>query len=166
MVLSFAAPIRAHAADSPRIRIVGSRVAELMTRACRASPTLKALVDEVEASNLIVHVTTASPMRHRPRGSLHFVLHAQGHRFLRILLDDRLPDDVLIALLAHELQHAVEIARAEGVVDNATLETLYRAIGEVACEDGRRREYDTPAARRIGALVLTELRDLAVTFLR
>lgn len=163
VMLSFAAPMRAHAVDSPRVRVMSSRVADLMTRGCRASPTLKALVDEVEASNLIVHVTTVLPVRHRPRGSLHFVLHAQGHRFLRILLDDRLPNDVLVALLAHELQHAVEIARAEWVVDQTTFESLYRAIGEVACETGERRHYDTRAARRMGAQVLAELKDLAVT---
>ncbi|MFN7978389.1 MAG: hypothetical protein U0P30_09650 [Vicinamibacterales bacterium] len=58
------------------------------------------------------------------------------------------------AVLAHELQHAVETDEA-GVASVAEFERLYRSIG-VALPDAP-FELDTPAAIAAGAAALTEL---------
>ena len=80
-----------------------------------------------------------------------------GARFLRITIDERQPPLALAALLGHELQHAVEVARAPWVTDRVSFAALYREIGDAL---GRYRgvaEYDTLAARRAGEAVLAEM---------
>ena len=54
--------------------------------------------------------------------------------------------NALVALLGHELQHAVEVASAPDVMTPAQLATLYRRIG-VPMGPGR---YDSDAARTTG----------------
>ena len=50
-------------------------------------------------------------------------------RYLRISIDRHNIGCQRLAILKHELQHAVEIADSLGVVDDATLAALYRRIG-------------------------------------
>ena len=57
-------------------------------------------------------------------------------------------------LLAHELQHAVEIAEHEEVRDEDGIRRLYREIGHASGEDA----FETAAARDVEALVRLELR--------
>lgn len=60
--------------------------------------------------------------------------------------------DRLIAVLAHELQHAVE-ALGSGTPDGGSLEPFFRRIGY-----RRVRDYETPAAVEIQSTVAGELR--------
>jgi hypothetical protein len=62
-------------------------------------------------------------------GSLQYVGTHGGQRYLRIRVRLDLVQPQLIALIGHELQHAVEIAFASSVVDAASMEGLYRRIG-------------------------------------
>jgi hypothetical protein len=58
-----------------------------------------------------------------------------------------------VALLAHELQHALEIARAPDVRSTGDVVALYRLIGHEA----RDRCYETLAAQDVGTVVEAEL---------
>jgi hypothetical protein len=60
----------------------------------------------------------------------------------------------MIAVIAHELQHAVEVAGDPGVVDDAGLVALYRRIGHNSAGG---HSYDTDAARTAGHTVRDEL---------
>ena len=71
------------------------------------------------------------------------------------------PEIEQAATLAHERQHAAEIAEAPWVVDAPTLAAYYRRIGqETDPSDGGRR-FETPAARAIAARVHRELSSAA-----
>jgi len=61
----------------------------------------------------------------------------------------------LIALIAHEMQHAREVLEHAEVVDVATMEAMYRKIGVPLT--GGLNGYETSAARAAGDAVLTEL---------
>ena len=63
-----------------------------------------------------------------------------------------------IALLGHELAHAVEVAADASVVDHASFERLYRRIGDRCITRGATRGYDTRAARDAGDRIFAELR--------
>jgi len=63
-----------------------------------------------------------------------------------------LSQNALIAALAHELQHATELASAAHVVNPEVLHELYCAIGE-----SRAFGYDTAAVRRVTRRVAAEL---------
>ena len=69
----------------------------------------------------------------------------------------------LIAVIAHELRHAVEIAEAVDVVDRASLEALYGRIGtrRARCK-GRSACYETAAAAETTAIVFREIRGRSV----
>jgi hypothetical protein len=86
-------------------------------------------------------------------GSLRFLARSATHRFLRIQLS--LSDSTLwrVALLGHELQHAIEVANAPGVDSSESLRALYRRIGVATGPDS----YDSVAARQAGYVVRDEL---------
>jgi hypothetical protein len=80
--------------------------------------------------------------------------HAAGNaRYLRITVRRNVPPDVRASSLAHELQHAIEIALAD-VSTHVEMEQLYERIGH------RRhgtRFYETRAAEEAGARAWAEL---------
>jgi hypothetical protein len=88
---------------------------------------------------------------------LTFVSFAAGTRYLMVRVDrwGRAPWD-RVAQLAHELQHAMEIAQAPEVQDAASLARLYRRIGW-ACGT---RSFESDQARITGNLVRDQLRNL------
>jgi len=62
--------------------------------------------------------------------------------------------DQLLALIAHELRHALEVIEHDEVVDLPTMEAMYARIGvPMAGLSG----HETSAARAAGASVLDEL---------
>ena len=57
---------------------------------------------------------------------------AGGFRYLRAAISTDLSSDQIIASLAHELQHVVEVIEDSNVVDERSLVALYKRIGEPA----------------------------------
>jgi hypothetical protein len=89
-----------------------------------------------------------------PPGYLSLASRAGGVRYLlvRISLSPLSPCEA-IPWYAHELQHAVEVARAPGVTDAGSMAQLYRLIG---WEDETGR-FESDHARAIGNIVRDEL---------
>jgi hypothetical protein len=66
----------------------------------------------------------------------------------------RLTHDDLLALIGHELQHALEVLEHPEVIDVPTMEAMYRKIGiPIAGQRG----FETSAARAAGTAVHSEL---------
>ena len=143
---------------SPRVRPVGSRVVSLLDRGYARSPTLAVLVDTLERSDVIVHIEEHWPLDRGRDGQTQLVAAVGGHRYLRIHIDTGIADNSATALLAHELQHAVEIAEAKWVVDEQTLAQLYRCIGFERRTGGLSRAVDTVRAHETARHVLGEIR--------
>jgi hypothetical protein len=78
---------------------------------------------------------------------------SNGQRYVRIQIALRGAPDEGIAILAHELQHAIEVAQETHVSDQAELAALYQRIGT---RSGH-LIYDTQAAQEVGRLVRREL---------
>jgi hypothetical protein len=138
---------------TPHLRGVSARETALIQDLLARSATARALAAEIEARDVIVYVEMIRTQA-RGRGLTRFVAASQRVRYLRITLGAVPHRDDLAALLAHELQHATEIARAPDVVDDAGVLRLYRIIGE---ERGAGNAFETAAAREVGARVRTEL---------
>jgi hypothetical protein len=68
-----------------------------------------------------------------------------------------LPTAVQAPLLAHELQHALEVAEAPDVIDPATLRAHYERIGYRSNADDRTPSFDTAAAIDVQRRVAAEL---------
>jgi len=144
-----------------RVRGVDQRTVALIDEGLWRSGTLQRMIEEVAASDLIVYVSRTT-LEGTLRGALRFVgVGAGGGRYLLIELNDDLgagldaPADRIagIATLAHELQHALEVAAAADVQD---LEAFEAFFGEVGTER-RRAVVDTEAAQLAGEQVHFEM---------
>jgi hypothetical protein len=70
------------------------------------SPTLKTIVDRIEAGNVIVYISLTPLMRSYLAGKMTWMSRAGGYRYLRAQISTDLTSDQMIATMAHELQHA------------------------------------------------------------
>ena len=136
------------------VRAVKTWIAELLTQARPASPTLEGLVTRVESTRLIVHVDESAEAHAPWDGRIRFVASAGGCQYVRIELR-RLSSSRAAAVLAHELQHALEVAAGE-VTSPAEFDALFRRVGFAMRGHGRDL-YDTEAAVSVGVDTLEEL---------
>jgi hypothetical protein len=154
-----AAPASA-AADESRVRSTDAGMLALFREGAERSATFSALVDRIGRSNGIVYVEFGYCAFGRVNGCvLPFIASAHGDRYLRILVSPdkhRRSHDQLLALIAHELRHALEVIEHPEVVDVTTMEALYRRIGTP--ETRGLTGYETSAARAAGDNTLSELR--------
>lgn len=135
-----------------RVRAADSRVASLMETGYAKSPTFRSLVDDLQKSDLIVYVSEVPYLPEPDAGAMQLAGCAGVHRYVRISVKRVRDPKLLIAAIAHELQHARELAENPQVVSEESLETLYRAIGRPSCNG-----YETEAARETGNVVCREM---------
>jgi hypothetical protein len=150
----------AAAAGSPsRVRSADGTILQLLKEGDERSPTFHALIDAIDHSTGIVYVEFGyCAFGHLNGCLLPFIASAHGDRYLRaIVMPDksRANHDQLIALIGHELRHALEVFDHQEVVDAATMEAMYRKIGTPIA--GGPRGYETSAARAAGDAALAEL---------
>ena len=147
-------PCRSSVPHAFHVRPLHARVRLVLDLSVASSPTIRRLVAELEASDLIVHLVarTDGP---GPQGTLRFVSAAHGTRFVRVTVDTTLADRELAALIGHELQHAVEVSRATWVLDQRSFAALYRFVGQAT--NLAARHYDTAEARLVAQQVFIEM---------
>lgn len=80
-----------------------------------------------------------------------------GHRYVRIRLADSGALSSRLAMLGHELRHAVELADAPHVRDEPAMARLYQEIGFERSEGPVNRPFDSDAAIEAGYQILREL---------
>jgi hypothetical protein len=124
LMLLPAVPLRAEGmmqrvrTDSPYVRVV-------ITSGIERSPSFRAIVEQLEKSDLIVEVQCARLTDSRLAGRTAFLSATPFVRY--VLVEVNCP--VIPRILAHELSHALEIASAGWVVDGETLARFYAQIG-------------------------------------
>lgn len=140
----------------PHIRTTDARLRALIDEAADASPTVRALIARIATSDVVVYVACEHDLRIRATGRLNFVTAAGGVRYVIIHLKPRPSRVKAIGTLAHELQHAVEIADNPSIVDETSLAREYERIGYRShSEHGQ--AFDTKEAVEVGRRVLEEL---------
>lgn len=113
-----------------RIRPQDSRSTQLLRDGIARSETFRALVAQIEASNVFVYVQVNPFIKPTLAGQLTWMTQAGPYRYLRAMISPEQTTDQAIASLAHELQHAVEVMGDEQVVSETTLVSLYKRIGQ------------------------------------
>lgn len=134
------------------MRAGNALVQHALDTATAASPTLKGIVADLNASDVIVHIVV-EPLSSSLMGSLSFVQSTGGYRYLRVSLRTELSRLEMAAILGHELQHATEIAHAPQVHDAESMHTFYDIIGYPVGD----HYHDTDAARDAGKQVRHEV---------
>jgi hypothetical protein len=137
------------------VRCLSPEARALKDDAVRRSPSIRSLVERLERSDVVVYLQLPGDSDQQPTVShLTFVSFAAGTRYVLVRIDPwRTAPPSRIALLGHELYHALEIAQDPGVRDPMTLRALYRRIGH---EHGR-GQFETEAARAAGRQVQADL---------
>ena len=138
-------------ADQPRLRPLDPVSSAALARAIERSAIARRLVSQLESSNVIVHIVSQTHMPGGIGGTTRFVTSRGGYRYLRITIGAALPLPQRSAILAHELQHAWEVARSSA----ETVEELKRLFED----EGHRAGdfYETLAAIEVERNVRIEL---------
>ena len=94
----------------PRVRSHSPRIVDAIARGTAASPTLRRLIDTIDATDGIVYVDDGE-CGHAVRACLTPLVQVAGpNRVLRILVSLRKARGCeLVEVIGHELQHAMEI---------------------------------------------------------
>lgn len=143
--------------EVPRLRSDDPLVIALVADGLGRSETFRQLYERLERSDVIVHARR-SRIGLEGTGRNQFVAQAGSYRLVQLTLVVTRRDDSAVALLGHELQHAVELAEARGVRDLKAYQELYRRIGEPSCPGAPWQCYETDTARRTARTIHRELR--------
>jgi hypothetical protein len=145
-------------ADGAHVRSTDSAMLDILREGSRRSETFESLVDALDQTSTIVYVERGvCGFGHYAACLPHAVTVVGSVRYLRILVDPSRAGDV-IALIAHELQHALEIAHAPAIRTGDDMTAVFRRIGRSpSCPRGVPDCFETSAALAIGDAVLREL---------
>ena len=121
------------------------------------SKTFRDLIAALNKSDVIVYVIHAPIARDRSFAAYmdHSVTLAGRHRYVRIFVGRKAGDATTIATIAHELQHASEVADAPEVGRTLSATELFQRINGGGCLSGQC--YETLAALNVQELVTAEL---------
>lgn len=139
--------------EYPHVRTTDPRIQRLIEEAARRSTTFAELYARLQETDVILFVEPSRDLKTSLTGRLVFLKATPLARYLRADVRAELPRTDMIATIAHEMQHALEIARAAGVRDEAALAVLYREIGAAHHE----QTFETESAQDVARKVRREL---------
>lgn len=137
-----------------RVRANDAASASLLGDALNRSLTVRGLAGKIQRSDVLVMLALSNDRT--VRGLTQFSTAQDGVRILVTRITTFLIQDERIAVLAHELQHACEIAAAPEVTSDAAVRQLFDRIGDRTSWVGDR--YETAAAVDVERQVREELR--------
>jgi hypothetical protein len=142
------------AAPERRVRAADPQLHDLLREGVARSATFAGLMTALNRSDVIVYIERLMTMPRDTVGRLTIVPMKAGARYLRIQIRQGLTRHEAIAIIGHEMQHALEVALATEVRDATGLIELYERIGH---SSGGEHAYDTNAAQDTGRQVKREL---------
>jgi hypothetical protein len=113
------------------LRCLSNASRDLAIRAAERSPVVRRLIEDIERSDVVVYLEIlAAPQTHQFRASMRFVAWTGGIRYLLVQIDGfGINGTDQVALLGHELCHALEVAADLKVRDPASFQKFYQRIG-------------------------------------
>ena len=134
------------------VRSTDPRVQEWLRIGAAESQTFRSLLNTLADSDLIVHVQSVD--RLMTAGQTYFVTATPTVRYVRIEVTLHGNVNEMIALIGHELQHAVEIAQQPRIRDRQALSLFYKGMPGNSMST---TEYDSVAARVVQDRVRREM---------
>jgi hypothetical protein len=139
----------------PRVRAADSALRQLVDEGVTRSATFRRLVGRIDQTDGIVYLQSGSCSISAAKACLMLsVREAGNNRYLSIhVRPGRGQTDQRIAIIGHELQHAIEVLGARWVRTNADAYALFIRIGSAESV----RSFETAEAVHIGDVVAEEL---------
>jgi hypothetical protein len=138
----------------PHVRVRHAALDPFLREAIEKSATTRALVATLDASDVIVYFELLARMPASLPAGLTFAATGGRFRYVRIALNPTNTRRQMIAMIGHELQHAVEIAAEPTIRSRRELQKHYKRIGIAGTGD---EMWDTEAARNAGRIVAREV---------
>jgi Asp-tRNA(Asn)/Glu-tRNA(Gln) amidotransferase A subunit family amidase len=138
-----------------RVRGETAELRSLIATTAERSATMRSLLLRIESSDLTVYVRTQPFATMTIGGRIGFPRGASDGRMLIVELACLRSSMQQAVMLAHELQHAAELADAPWVTNPRKLAAYYRRIGEDA--EGYGHNFETAMAKAITDKVWDEL---------
>ena len=136
---------------SPHVRPLSLEMRDFVRDAAERSPSARALLAQIEESDLVVYVRMQPFETTTIDGRTALVAAAAGIRYLVVELACGRSQLVQMAKLGHELRHAMEVADEPSVVNAGTLAAFYSKIGmQMEGSSGRHLTFETGAAGESG----------------
>jgi len=145
------------AGAAPHVRPENREVRALVDELTDRSATVRWLIARLEASNVIVYVRRRTLDDAGLDGRTGLLAANPTNRFLVVELACGRAYLTQLVTLAHELQHAVEIAEAPAVFDARTLAAHYEQIGQRMSRSAGRQTFETRGAGDTATQVRREL---------
>jgi hypothetical protein len=136
------------------VRAVDAQMLNTIRDGLLRSATFAELVTALNRSDVIVYIESRRSLPATLAGRMLLAAGPRSQRYLRIQVNGQPRSNELIALVAHELRHALEVANSPDVRNEQTLIALYERIGH---NGSRHHQYDTLAAQDTGRQVRMEL---------
>jgi hypothetical protein len=142
-----------------RVRTPSADLRALIDEGATRSDTLRNVLARLERGQWVVFIFPGQcPDQQLVACLTHTVGDYDGYRSLRILVDvGRQHYDGVLASVAHELMHALEVVDAPEVIDAVTMRDFFRRIGRESVSSHRVTAYETSTAVTIGETVRHEL---------
>jgi len=144
-------------ADHTHVRASAPRILALIEAGIRRSDTFRRLVDRLDASDVIVYIEPKQTRDALDGYLSHNIAVGGTFRYLHIRIGTHGAENRLIAVLAHELQHAVEVVQAPEARDAKGLESMFRHLAIPFGCDGATC-YETQASKDVEDAVRDELK--------
>src|SRR5262245_39755290 len=162
LMVAFGTAFNAYAQTSGSLQFIRLKPADpemrrLIVDGYGRSETFRSVADEIQQSNAVVIIQFGQCGNGRFRSCVTNVDGDGRQRNVRVKINTRTTDDRLIATIAHELSHVVEILRESGAVNADSVLSLYRRIGNGKCRDGLSEACETNGALAAEARVLDEV---------
>ena len=139
------------------VRAAEPRILALINAGLSRSATFRGLIAALDKSDVIVYIEPKLARQALGGYLAHNITTAGSYRYLHVAIETAGSAGRLIPLLAHELQHAVEVARAPEAVDSESLERLFdRLAVRFGC--GGTTCSETQAAKDVERIVGEELK--------
>jgi len=140
--------LTAQDSSARHVRSTEPGIVTLIEAGILGSATFRGLIETLNESDVIVYIKL-NRTRQALGGYLSHTIVAQGHyRYLSIGAEIAGSRRRLVSLLAHELQHAVEVARAPEARDSESLERLFSGLAvKFGC--GGTSCFETQAAKDV-----------------
>ena len=154
LLASLVSPAAANPAPE-RLRPQSPRVARWLADGIARSETFRTLVARIERGDVIVYLESQPALGRGLSASLTWMGTTPHARYVRASVRPDLSARDALAMIAHELQHVVELIDHADVQSERGLADLYQQIGHSTGSTGNR--WDTTAALETGDRVRLEL---------
>jgi hypothetical protein len=115
--------------SDPRLRPAEASAKALVADAVSRSAIVRDLADRLRGTDVVAYVRVGPCVEGARDSSIHFMGRSKYERFMVIRINETLSPDRQVALVGHELQHAVDMAKTSWITDPVRMQQYFALVG-------------------------------------